>query len=447
MSNIFHPPNDSYWYNNEYNFNLQKFSWINIELIDALRESLQSPKKKNSATLSDQEFIDLIEFRKFKYEKRTIPYPRLRNIADFLGFPPWYFFKAIDTSQIDTKYDTTNRVVEDMYTHALPNLPEVEMRSTWGIINSLLKRNLDRGDIIFLEGLREKVKRNEVCEDWIFVIKELEKINENDSEFEGAATINIGNDKGLNNTGTFRYCKGQGQIHNHKYTIEWNSAWFAVDTDENDDVSLNHLNYIVNDITRIIDKPPWKFVMNIEKKTRYLYSWHSLRNMNIESFEKNTSKVDDLLEKMLPIAINRLYCMHLRGYQKTSQTLVSKYNYLLSWLAGDLENKDTLEFLIDINYIKEHDRLVFKQSNIFLDKSNALIQDESIFYGSVVVLDKKPQIMWEYDRKVYSISQLTQLINLRLTGQDFYPNGNKYWRKLGENNSLYEIREIVLGKK
>jgi hypothetical protein len=440
MSNLIHTPNEIY---NEYDFNRERFSWINNELIDKLLESLKSPIKGKK--LSYQEFIDTIKYRKIKYEKRTIPYQRLRDIADFLGLPPWYFFKAMNTIQINEKYDTTNRKIEEMYANAVPNLPEIEMSSTWGIINSLMNRNLDRADIIFLERLLSRVNKDEISEDWLFVIKELEKMNKK-NEFKGAATINIGNARGLNNPSTFRYCRGHGKIHNNTYNIEWSSAWFAVDIVENDSVSMDHINYIVNDVTRIIGNIPWKFIMSINQKTRYLYSWHSLRNMDIEILDVCKTKVDEVLERMLPTAINRLYCMQLIRNRRPSQELLSKKNPLLSWLALDVKYKNTLEFLIEINYIKEYDRLVFKKNNIIFDTSNVLNDNESFFYGSIV-LHQKPYIKWEYDGQIYSISKLTQIIYHQLTGQNNYLNGNKHWCKSGEIKSLYHTREIIVGKR
>ncbi len=63
MSSYFQtPPVDTNW-NDDFDFVKQKFSWINIELIDTILESLQSPLKgKNSTTLSFQEFSDTIKF-------------------------------------------------------------------------------------------------------------------------------------------------------------------------------------------------------------------------------------------------------------------------------------------------------------------------------------------------------------------------------------------------
>jgi hypothetical protein len=436
------PSNDTNW-DNVNDFVKQKFSWINIELIDAILKSLQSPQGKNS-TLSFLEFIDTIRFRKFKNENRKIPYPRLRDIADFLAFPPWYFFKAMNIDQINDEYNTTNRPVEEMYKRAVSNLPELEVVSTWGIINLLMKRNLKSDDIIYLEGLQSTVDRYEVGEDWITVTKELKEMKEDD--FRGAATINIGNKQGLYDSGTLRFCRGYGEIHNKKHILKWSSAWFAVDIVENDNVAIDNINYIVDDVSRIIGKIPWKYEINMNKKTRYLFSWHSLRNMDIEIFDKSKSKVNEILERTLPIALNQIYCINLRGNHKITQELIFKNKRLLSWLALDIKNKNTIDFLLEVGYIKEHDTLVFKNNDILFDNNHAIKKNESFFKGSIVLHHDKPYIKWAYDEQIYSISKLTHILKQQLTGQDIYQNGNKYWSKLGERQSLYYIREYIVGK-
>lgn len=101
--------------------------------------------------------------------------------------------------------------------------------------------------------------------------------------------------------------------------------------------------------------------------------------------------------------------------------------------------KNTLQLLLEKGALRNGDRITLLSSKL----TRHLLHRQDICNATVVVENGKPLVEWDHDKKIYSISKLTQIILVDFGKQfhikNHHLNGNRYWKLLSADKSLYDM--------
>jgi hypothetical protein len=267
-------------------------------------------------------------------------------------------------------------------------------------------------------------------------------------------TVDWGCHLSINNSslGTFRITKWKEVDDTGSKIKNWSSAWFYTKKiTTNKSYPNDILEEIFKDITTLIGNPFWQFPIyfHASQTSTALYSWHSDRVDASDRDQQNRIKENIPLPpqfKGTPEPI--IYCMtSLHTVTENYLDDIGDINEFVNWIEGKEIIEDnssptsrfnTLEFLLEREFLKENDRLVYNLPNDYMLSK----MEKTKIYGTLVIQDGQPKVKWDYDGNIYSISTLTKqmLLERKKISPSTNPDGNKYWHLKGsEITSLYDL--------
>lgn len=371
---------------------------------------------------------------------------KVRKTADFLGVPPWLIFTEEGNEKIIRLYE--NITTSPLETYNISSIRE-----------SLQKLKKD---------LRPPTKLTQ--KEWKEVngyLEEIEKVLIKSSEYTKNTwgdildflqeefrkeTVNWGCNLSLNNGSfivTFRITKWK-DVNKNK-SKSWSSAWIYFKQKDTNLAYPDELSEILKDITALIGKPYWEFPIYIDslQSSANLCSWHSDR---VDVYDREQYH---RIEKNLPfspkfnVSPEPVICFIPNFSTKVEEYSadIGDIDDLINWIEEDEKVEGSnilisifniLELLLDREFLKENDRLIYKYPNDFADSQ----LNNKKAYCTLVIHNGEPKVKWAYDDNVYSISSLTKqmLLECGRISPSTNPNGNIYWRLVGSDaTSLYDI--------
>lgn len=193
-----------------------------------------------------------------------------------------------------------------------------------------------------------------------------------------------------------------------------------------------------------------------------VYSWHSLRDKDLqEEFEEQCKA--KLVERMpqVPLTMN----LQLFSSMMNTQYVDALANgpddivELIKWVSFDIprtrrpsarrikamfgkhrRRQNSLNLLFDRGYLRDGDTLEFIVPP-FTSPMSSDATDLKNLTCTVESENGKPYVAWNSEN--YSITGLTRMIleSRRMKVDTEHLNGNTYWRKQGDNQTLFERAE------
>lgn len=381
-------------------------------------------------------------------------YEKVRATADFLGLPPWVIFTEERNKKINSLYENATspfktfnisiirenfkKIEKDLSRANLTKNKRAKFYSYLGEIEKALIKNSANFDDTWgeiFEFLKEEFKEETV--DW-------------------GCHISLNNGSSI---GTFRIRKWKevDESDKNKKIGSWSSAWFYYkQIDTNQPYPNDLLEEIFKDITTLIENTFWEFPIYIPstQSSANLYSWHSNRVDALDREQHNRIKSKIPLPPNFKVSPEPVICL-IGGFSTKKEEYlndIGDINDLINWLednenivdnSSNMLRFNTLQLLLDRNYLKENDRLIYKYSNDYTYSN----MDNTKSYCTLVIQNGKPKVKWDYDDKIYSISSLTKqmLLESERISPSTKPISNKYWRIEGvfTSASLYDVANKI----
>jgi hypothetical protein len=427
-------------------FEKSYIEWVNKQLINSLLDSINLPMVVLCEVINDNSR----SFGKINGSLKTIPYPKVRAAADFLGIPPWFLFndptlpdKNKKFCELFTNIDTALKSIDLPYISEYKEdfhidlLPELEKREPY---ENYLKLAKFICDICSQQNYYDVVHGN-----WKAVFG---FFNEITTDFSGGAR--------------FYYRAPEGVLHGNirinyvtnprNETQLIKSGWLSIETERSDVATSSLIDKFINtaiaDMDWIFEQEPWIFEIGPTRKEKILFTWHSLRSSK-EDYKKITALINPELK-------NTNFKLNI-GLQteSVSSTLFHEdpFEEFINIIKTDVKSSDnpqynrrqnTLNLLLEMRIIRHGDRISLIQS----DKTKGLPHDDRIINATIIIEDENPVIKWDYDNKIYSISRLTHIILVEYGQQTnlmkAHINGNMYWSLCGKDETLYSIANTAI---
>jgi hypothetical protein len=227
------------------------------------------------------------------------------------------------------------------------------------------------------------------------------------------------------------------------------SGWLSLRTDSskvNNSTTMNMLiSKIISDMEWTFDQQPWIFQSELEGKSIYLLTWHSLRASSTQ-FET----IKSLINRMLPEAN---FSMNISEKQKTLSSLSSTlmapnpFDEFIQIIQEDVvtyskpinkRRRNSLQILFEKGIIQNGDRIsLLPQAHV------GAFQNQLISNATIQIENDKPMVRWDYDNNLYSISKLTYQIlvmfNELSPRSKYHQNGTMFWGLKGTGQSLFSL--------
>lgn len=429
-------------------FNQLSVDWIDKKLILLILDSFDmSQRRFNRFIGNTQDWLSKMNKNLYR-----IKYRYIREAADFLGIPPWLLFYRSYKGEETEQY---NKLIIEMFENTPPSLPVFDISFPEKYVYKLKGTSIDNNvkrDNKLLKNLgssnysQESIIRGKWKEIQRFFLKRQEK-----SPYSGAALIYSEDPNKYIYLGTLR-------IKIEKYNpldnadvreygsdpIYWKSCWFSIDVSHEDyEFHKKYENFIVNDISRFLGISPYIFSVtkpnNIITK---LYSWHSMRTRNFENEYNLVCTIEDKLKDSknpleLSVAVDPK-----NEIINTMSILEEMYLSIINVIKLDTgklsytRRPNTLFLLLKNEYI-DHGSWLKLHYNI----KKEYHYPEEIFLARIVIENGIPKLFWEYDKKVYFITNLTEKIFKEFNVEPISKrkNGNYYWGRLEDNVPLIDL--------
>jgi len=410
---------------------------VNKNLIKELQESINCSLRQICGIIGDEGNAYLTR------GTSNANYSKVRATADFLGVPPWIIFSEEGNENIKGLYENAETSV--FKTYNISSFGESINKVKNGLSRAMLNQEMRNKYNNVLDEIKEVLSRNgEHLENtWEEILKFLkEKLKED--EVDWGCHISLNN---ASFNGTLRITKWIELDKNKKIKNRFSSAWFYYKEIDNNQPYEEELLRILNDISKLIGKPFWQFLVSSSSNSKAnLCSWHSNRVFDDEQYKKivgNLPPSPNFIASPEPVI-----CL-INNFSKNERKHINEdgdinINEFINWLE-DTENTEVssitstrinyLKLLLDENYLKENDKLLYKYENDFkINHQKAVC--------TLVIHNGEPKVKWGFDENIYSISSLTK--QLLLEGDRVSPPTNpintKYWR-LEDSiaTSLYDV--------
>lgn len=267
--------------------------WVHKPLINTLLDSINSPMVLLCEVINDTSR----SLSKINGSLRTIPYPKVRAAADFLGIPPWLLFN----------HPEKNKKLRDLFTNINSPLKSIDLP----YISEYKDHDIDL--------LYEIEKRVGAYEKYIKMVKDIEEFHSqmnyydvvhgnwravfsffNDiiNDFSGGARFSYRSPEGILN-GNMRLNFVSNPRSNRQLI---KSGWLSIETDRSPSNGVSNtidrfINTAIADMEWIFDEQPWIFNFESTKEETILCTWHSLRTSNVD-YEKIASLINVELPKV-----------------------------------------------------------------------------------------------------------------------------------------------------
>ncbi|WP_240418373.1 hypothetical protein [Paenibacillus periandrae] len=415
--------------------------WVDLELIAALLKSIDSSIRFLCKAVQDESRWP----SRINKSLRTVSYPRIRDVADFFGIPPWFLFyhkeKNNKIMALFNNIDTSLKPIE------LPYFSEYDVEIYYDFLEELEKRVRSTEDFHFLSEKLQNLQMSKsynhiVSGNWKAVFSLFHDIHR---DFAGGATFWYRDPIGTV-SGDLRVSFITDPQNKRRFIKSgWLSIKIKKQTDKGSTTIDNFINTVVTDMEWIFDQKPWTF----EIDDTMLLTWHTLRTSN-EQFDLISSLINrQLPEANFSINIGERY----DGIASALLQRSNPFEEFIQIIKSDVQNtqklkatrrKNSLQLLLDKGIINNGDHISLIPSS----KSQYQFNNELISKATINLEDGKPTVRWSYDNKVYSISRLTQLILTEIAQQthlsNHHLNGTKYWLLNGTDKSLYAMAEDSL---
>jgi hypothetical protein len=417
---------------------------VNKEIIKDLAKSIDCSLNQICRIIDDEQNSYLTRGKEKRIANAT--YIKIRATADFLAVPPWLIFSEEGNEKIKRLYENAEGTA--FKTYNISSYRDCILKVKNGLSS---KTNIKQEVIITYKKVLDEINgifssNGEHLEDsWVEIYKFLKEEFKKD-KVDWGCHISINN--GSFN-GTLRITKWIELDKNDKIKNRFSSAWFYYKKTDNNQPYEEELHGILNDISKLIDKQPVEFSVSSSSNSQAnLSSWHSNRVFNNELFEKIAAKLP--LSPNFMASPEPVICLlpFFNINEGTYTNDVGDIDEFINWLEDNENNEvcssksthiNYLKLLLDENYIKENDRLIFKYENDFINNDNKAV-------CTLVIDNGEPRVKWNYDDKIYSISSLSKqlLLECDRISPRTNPDGNKYWRLEGSNaTSLYDVAVII----
>jgi hypothetical protein len=412
--------------------------WVDLELIEALLESMNRSIRFLCNAIKDNTRWP----SKINKTLRTVSYPRLREAADFLGIPPWLlFYHDEKNNKIRKLFESINSIHKPIH---LPYFSEYESLYL-DFFYELSNRVRTRTDYDVLENkLRELIGERHhhhvIAGNWKAVVSFFNEIHR---DFSGGAKFYY--------RGPEAFLEGDVRINfatdpkDKPALIK--SGWLAIDTGwtgtSSTETLYNFFATIRTDMEWVFYQQPWVFTLDSNGKQTHLLMWNSLRKSN-EHYEK----VAELINRKLPKARLTMNINEKGGSSLPEILRNNPFEEFIRMIKLDVaaskepkysRRKNSLQLLLGKGAIRNGDRITLLSSKL----TRHLLHRQDICNATVVVENGKPLVKWDHDKKIYSISKLTQIILVDF-GEQFHIknqhlNGNRHWKLLNADKSLYDM--------
>lgn len=420
-------------------FERSYLEWVHKPLINSLLDSINIPMVLLCEVINDTSR----SLSKINGSLRTIPYPKLRAAADFLGIPPWLLFN----------HPEKNKKLRDLFTNINSPLKSIDL--------PYISEYKDD----YIDLLYELEKRIKPYERYNEIVKDIMNFHSQKNYYDVVhgnwkAVFGFFNDISYDFSGgaKFSYRSPEGILKgNMRLNFVTNprsnrqlikSGWLSIETDRlsSNGVSSTIDKFIstaITDMEWIFDDQPWIFNIESSKGETILYTWHSLRTSNVDY-----DKIATLINVELP-SINFKINNDQQSESVSAKLLyVNPFKDFIKIIKTDVKTKDkppnirrknTLRLLLEQGIIKDGDQISLIKS----DKTKKLLHNKSLTNATIIIEDNKPAVKWDYDNKVYSISRLTHIILVEFGKHTnlmrAHINGNMYWTIHGRDKSLYSM--------
>ncbi|TBL68365.1 hypothetical protein [Paenibacillus thalictri] len=419
--------------------------WVDLELIAALLKSIDSSIRFLCKAVQDESRWP----SRINKSLRTVSYPRIRDVADFLGIPPWFLFNHKEkNSKIQELFDNINSALKPI---ELPHFSEYEIEIFHDFLEELEKRVRSTEDFQFLSAKLQDIQMNRnyhhvISGNWKAVFSFFKDIYR---DFAGGATFWYRDPDGILN-GNLRVIYNTDPT-NKRRTIK--AGWLSINTESQSGKRSatidKFINTVIADMEWIFDQQPWIFNIESTKNNTMLLTWHTSRTSN-EHFDL----VSSLINRQLPEAN---FSMNIgEKYDGIASALLQSSNpfeEFIQIIKSDVQTtqkskatrrKNSLQLLLDKGIINNGDHISLIPSS----KTQYQFNNELISKATIILENDKPAVRWSYDNNVYSISRLTQIILIQIAQQihlsNYHLNGTKYWLLNGTDKSLYAMAEDSL---
>lgn len=417
--------------------------WVDLDLTAALLKSNDSSIRFLCDAVNDRSRWP----SRINKSLRTVSYPRIRDVADFLGIPPWFLFNHKEkNTKIQALFNNINTVLKPI---ELPYFSEHDVEVYYDFLYELEKRVKTAADFDFLSKKYQEDRMNRnyhqiISGNWKAVFGYFNDIHH---DFAGGATFWYRDPDGILR-GNLRV-NFKTDPENKRKLIK--AGWLSIETEaelgRHSATIHRFIDKAIDDMEWIFDQKPWKFNFNSDKNKTILLTWHTLRKCN-DHFEL----VSSLINRKIPEA-NFLMNISERYDGVFSALLNSNpFEEFLQIIKSDVPNteetkitrrRNSLQLLYDRGIIHNGDAISLLHSN----ETSGLFHNELITKATIIIDNGKPTVRWEYDNKDYSISRLTQIILVQIAQQthllNHHLNGTKYWQLIGTDTSLFSMANDV----
>ncbi|MFD2444198.1 hypothetical protein ACFSO7_09450 [Bacillus sp. CGMCC 1.16607] len=415
---------------------------VNKNLIKVLQESINCSLTTICTIIGDEGNSYLTRGK----ETANANYSKVRATADFLGVPPWLIFSEEGNENIKGLYENAEASVFKTYNISSNGDSIRKLKNGLSRATNLKQEMINKYKKV-LDEINEVLSINgEYMEDsWEEILKFLKKEFKKDK-------VDWGCHISLNNgsfNGTLRITKWieLDKYDKTKIKDRFSSAWFYYKETDNNQPYEEELLIILNDVSKLIEKPFWQFSVSSNLNTKAnLFSWHSNRVFDNEPYNKskimeNLPLSPNFIASPEPV-ISVIHKFNLKeaGYINDDGDINEFIKWLedteISEVSSNISTSDNyLKLLLNENYLKENDRLIFKYENDFKKVNNKAV-------CTLVIHKGEPRVKWDYDDNIYSISSLSKqlLLESDRISPSTNPDGNKYWRLEGSNaTSLFDV--------
>jgi hypothetical protein len=420
---------------------------VNKILIGELKESINFSLRRICEVIGDAGNAYLTKGK----ETANANYVKVRATADFLGVPPWIIFSEEGNENIKGLYENAEASIFKTYNISSSGDSIQKLKNGLSRATNLKQEMITKYNKV-LDEINAVLSRNgeHIEEDsWKKILKFLTEEFKND-EVDWGCHISLNN--GSFN-GTLRITKWIELDKDDKTKIKnrFSSAWFYYKETDNNQPYEEELLLILNDISKLIGKPFWQFSVSSSSNSKAnLCSWHSNRVFDNEQYKKiaeNLPLSPNFMASPEPvICLLPFFNINEGKYTNDVDDVddVDDIDEFINWLE-DYEyneisssistNINYLKLLLEKNYLKENDRLIYKYENDFKNNNNKAV-------CTLVIHNGEPRVKWDYDDNIYSISSLSKqlLLESNRISPSSNPDGNKYWRLEGTTaTSLYDV--------
>lgn len=399
------------------------------------------------------------------YKPGSKSYRIVRNASDFLGIPPWFLFHGEQNAVLHKQFQRT--------VSEAPVVSHYRIADAFRALKDAVRHHrlsADARNRLWRQiEVLESEFPNEAEDGYLDLFDLLNKSMKATVECRWSRRVLYSFDPDYP-AGIFRFVRIPKSI---KSPDPWLSCWFAPDPTffmKQDASIFSHLKHIANRITDII-RTEYKnceyvdcHVADEDKDIRYLFLWHSHRNLKEEIHKK---ELRDALAPLLPHAVLDFRNVSLDAWltAETDFDFIGEYRDFIFLLAEGKEvnpkhdhsrNKDvdeqepgefrpylrrtnTLPYLAGQHYLQPGDRLILRDHA----STGSLDPDDSRRFATIAFSNGRPVVRWDHDGRTYSISRLTRDI-LDEFGE-FSPktriDGNLFWHKEGDDRCLFQVAE------